>query len=125
MMTTTTTTTMTTTTMTTTTDSSDQAVSSGLDHWKWLAVIGMVVANATIALLSGSDGCSMLSRLGLFAGWVVFPVVSIASLGVVAATTNERSERIIAGALGGVFVVIWLYGLVWSSVGLAIDGSVC
>ena len=118
---------MMTTTMTgTTTDvepSPDEA--ADLETWKWIAVVAMAGATLMIGSTVGSDGCTVWSRLALFGGWIALPVVAIASLGVVGVAGRRHSERVMGGVLGLALMAIWIFGIVWSSVGIAIDGQAC
>ena len=122
-----TTTTMTTTTMTTTTIESDPEVEerSDLEVWKWASVGAMAGAALLVGATAGSEGCAIVERASLFVGWIGLPAVAIAALGVVAIAGSHKVERTVAATIGGVLGVMWVYGLLWSSVGVAIDGLAC
>ena len=129
-MTTTTTTMMmttTTTTMTTTTIEPDLEVEerSDLGVWKWTSVGAMAGAALLVGATAGTEGCTLIERAGLFVGWIGLPAVALAALGVVAIAGSHRVERTVAATIGGVLGVMWIYGLLWSSVGVAIDGLAC
>ena len=116
-----------TTTMTTTTIEDDRQVEerSDLEVWKWASVGAMGGAALLVGATAGTEACSILERAGLFVGWIGLPAVALAALGVVAITGRQRVERTVAATIGGVLAAMWIYGLLWSSVGVAIDGLAC
>lgn len=93
--------------------------------WQALAVLGLVGTVVGVAVSRAIDLCGSAGPAVLVVAWFIAPVVSIASVVAVAVVSRQTQERIVAVVLGIVFTGMWLFALVWASVGEAIQRSAC
>jgi hypothetical protein len=106
---------------------SDQAegISDKASVWRTVAIVAMLATAVGIAVTGAVDLCRSMGPEMLAIAWLVAPVVAISGMAGVAVVTESTWERIGATIAAVGITGIWLYALVWASVGEAIQGTTC
>ena len=93
--------------------------------WRTIAIVAMLATAVGIAVTGAIDLCRSMGPEVLAVAWLVAPVVAISGMAGVAVVTESTWERIGATIAAVSITGIWLYALVWASVGEAIQGTTC
>jgi hypothetical protein len=102
-----------------------EEISDKASVWRTIAVVAMLATAVGIAVTGSVDLCHSMGPEMLAIAWLIAPVVAISGMAGVAVATESMWERIGATIAAVSITGIWLYALVWASVGEAIQGTTC
>jgi hypothetical protein len=102
-----------------------EEISDKASIWRTIAIVAMLATAVGIAVTGAVDLCRSMGPEVLAIAWLVAPVVAISGMAGVAVVTESTWERIGATIAAVGITGIWLYALVWASVGEAIQGTTC
>ena len=85
----------------------------------------MLVTALGVAATGAVDLCSSMGPVVLGLTWLVAPVVAISAVVGVAVLSESTWERVGAAMLSFAIAGVWLYALMWASVGEAMQGTTC
>jgi hypothetical protein len=101
------------------------AISDKASIWRTIAIVATLATAVGIAVTGAVDLCRSMGPEVLAIAWLVAPVVAISGMAGVAVVTESTWERVGATIAAVGITGIWLYALVWASVGEAIQGTTC
>jgi hypothetical protein len=93
--------------------------------WQTIAVAAALATALGIAVTGAIDLCSSMGPVVLALAWLIAPVVAISGIIGVAVVTESPWERVGAIVVAVAMTGVWLYALVWASVGEALQGTTC
>jgi hypothetical protein len=97
-----------------------------LTPWRFAAVAWMIVAATVVSVTNTLDYCGGgVTTAIIVIGWILAPVLSIASTSVVAVKTEDTGERATAVVLAIVMTAGWMYAIAWMGLGMALEGMGC
>lgn len=102
-----------------------EEISDRASVWRAIVIVAMLATAVGIAVTGAVDLCRSMGPEVLAIAWLVAPVVAISGMAGVAVVTESTWERIGATIAAVIITGIWLYALVWASVGEAIQGATC
>jgi hypothetical protein len=102
-----------------------EEISDKASVWRAIVIVAMLATAVGIAVTGAMDLCRSMGPEVLAVAWLVAPVVAISGMAGVAVVTESTWERIGASIAAVGITGVWLYALVWASVGEAIQGATC
>jgi hypothetical protein len=93
--------------------------------WQTIAVAAALATALGIAVTGAIDLCRSMGPVVLALAWLIAPVVAISGIIGVAVVTESPWERVGAIVVAVAMTGVWLYALVWASVGEALQGTTC
>jgi hypothetical protein len=102
-----------------------EEISDKASVWRAIVIVAMLATAVGIAVTGAMDLCRSMGPEVLAVAWLVAPVVAISGMAGVAVVTESTWERIGASIAAVGITGVWLYALVWASVGEAIQGTTC
>jgi len=106
-------------------DEHAEEISDNASVWRTIAVVALLATAVGLATTGAIDLCTSMGPAVLGLTWLITPVVAISGIAGVAVVTESTWERVGAVILAIAVTGVWLYALVWASVGEAIQGSTC
>ncbi len=93
--------------------------------WHIIAITAFGATAGLIFLTASYDTCTPVGHALVFAGWLVTPVLALASLAAAATATRHSIERYVAWSVTGVLSVAWLGALGAASIGPVVHQVGC
>jgi hypothetical protein len=97
-----------------------------LTPWRVAAVAWMMASATVISFGSGLDHCAgPAPTIALAFGWLLAPILAIASTTVVAIKSDDPAERAMAAALAIAMTTGWMFVIDWMHLGMVLNGMGC
>ena len=106
----------------------DTVMGEPMERHRWWQVIAVTGTFETVFSLQATGYVDICTSQGINVmrlAWLFLPVITIASVVVVAGTATQRWERWLAGLVAVSLTAGWVLGLVWADVAMAFDHPMC